>query len=153
MASSSVRMMVALGAIADSASSWVVPLAAATFRLPISPADVTLALFGPEHRELGVGIGRGEHDLLGALGRQPHHRDHDVDLVGQQEGDAVGAGDLLQLELHAERLGDHAGQLDVEALGLALCVLRAEGRHVERHGDAHHALLEDVLEAVGLGRG
>ena len=107
---------------------------------------------GPEHREVGVGIGRGEHDLLGALGREPHHRDHDVDLVGQQEGDAVGAGDLLHLELHAQRLGDHAGQLDVEALGLARLVLRAERRHVERHGDAHHAFLQDVLETVGLGR-
>ena len=40
MASSSVRMMLALGAIADSASSWVVPLAAATFRLPMSAADI-----------------------------------------------------------------------------------------------------------------
>ena len=34
--------------------------------------------------------------------------------------------------------------------GSRFCVLRAERRHVERHGDAHHALLDDVLEGVGL---
>ena len=44
------------------------------------------------------------------------------------------------LELHAERLGDHLGHLDVEADRLAVRVLRAEGRHVERHADAHDAL-------------
>jgi hypothetical protein len=146
-------MMVALGAIAVSASSWVVPLAAATLRLPISPGGRHLGSLRSEHRELGVGVGRGEHDLLGALGCETHDRDHDVDLVGQQEGDAVGAGDLLHLELHAQRLGDHAGQFDVEAFGLALCVLRPEWRHVERRGDAHGAFLEDVLEGVGLGSG
>ena len=64
-------------------------------------------------------------------------------------GNAVGAGDLLQLDLHAERLADHLGEVDVEAFGLALCVLRAERRHVERHGDAHHAVLDDVGEGIG----
>ncbi len=37
--------------------------------------------------------------------------------------------------------------------GSRLCVLRAEGRNVERGGDAHRALLDDVLEGVGLRRG
>src|SRR5471030_924866 len=42
---------------------------------------------------------------------------------------------------------------DVETFGLALFVLRAHRRHVERRGDAHRAFLQDILEGVCLGGG
>ena len=57
-------------------------------------------------------------------GVTPMRGDDDVELVGEQVGHAVGAGDLLQLELHAERLGDLLGHVDIEArrdCGLASC--------------------------------
>jgi len=71
-------------------------------------------------------------------------------LLVIRNGIAVGAGDLLHFELHASALATMPAKFDVEALGLALLVLRAHRRHVERSCDANDALLENVLECIGV---
>ena len=124
------------------------PLAAATLLVPISAAEVTFRTWAVNGKE-GIGVGSGEHDLLRPLRRQTHHRNDDVDLVSEQERDPIGARDLLHLDFHAKRLADHLGELDVEADWIAVGVLRAERRRVERHADAHNALRDDVSELVG----
>ena len=89
--------------------------------------------------------------MLGAFRCQTHHRNDDIDFIGQQKRDAVGTGDLLHFEFHAKALGDHFGQFDIEADGIAVGILRAEGRGIKRHADPHNAFGYNVLQLVGFG--
>ncbi|QTK78735.1 hypothetical protein AT6N2_C0899 [Agrobacterium tumefaciens] len=98
-------------------------------------------------------IGGGEVDDLFTVRVLAEARNDEVDLVGLQIGNAVGAGDRHEFDLYAELLADQIGNVDIVALGRHVRADAAEGRKVLRDGDTDRAAGGDVTECIGKGYG
>jgi hypothetical protein len=81
-----------------------------------------------------------EVDLLRALVGDREVREHQVDLARGQERNAVGRIGRLQLQLHAELVGERLRVVDVEADDVvAFRIDEAERRVAVERRDAQHA--------------
>src|SRR5215217_3598911 len=120
----------------------------------VGPADALGVALGDHDVLAGLVVGPGEVDHLLALVVDGVGGDHEVDLALLDERLPVGRDGLDELDLvggDAHLAGDQLGDLDVEALRLALQVLEAEQRLVELGPDLDRARLLEPGHGGALG--
>ncbi len=107
-----------------------------------------------EHVDAGGVVARlDDADDLAPLRRLVHGGDHQVDLALLQELHAVRRDDRLELELHAEPVGDVLGEVGLEADDGAGRIAKAERLVVGLGADHEHAALLDLVERLRRKRG
>src|SRR5690606_27285301 len=92
-------------------------------------------VFRAEHTEIEGRVCSGEVDHRLTFGVLAEAGDHQVDLASGEEGDAVGAIDRSQLQLHRQRVGEQLRGIDIQAARFHIRADRAEWREILRYGD------------------